>query len=83
MIEDKYEGLGVVYDSKYKRILEAGMYSNGQIDGFGLKNQSNNTIQFIGKFVKGKKDGLFIHKNADKVKFLVYSNDEKFNEEQR
>ena len=38
MIEEKYEGLGVVYHPKAKQVLEAGMYSKGQLDGFGLTN---------------------------------------------
>lgn len=42
MIDDLYEGLGLLYHPKLKKVLEVGMYRYGKLDGYGILIDKNN-----------------------------------------
>jgi hypothetical protein len=65
--------LGLIYDSKAKMVLEAGMYSKGLLHGYGMKTSSTNSLQTKGRFIKGKKDGIFMEVMGDITKFVKFS----------
>ena len=54
-------------------VLEAGMYSKGLLHGYGMKTSSTNSLQTKGRFIKGKKDGIFMEVMGDITKFVKFS----------
>jgi len=45
MIDDQFEGLGVIYDPIAKKVTEVGTYKLGKLCGFGLKYSVKNNHQ--------------------------------------
>lgn len=37
ILDNNFEGVGVIYDPSTKRVTEAGTYFKGKLNGFGLK----------------------------------------------
>ncbi len=72
IIDEKYQAVGLLYDSSQKKVVEAGTYKNGLLDGYGIKIDAKNNEE-IGLFYKGKKTGIFYEKKFNKVIFVHYS----------
>lgn len=66
-----------------KRIIEAGVYINGKLEGFGKRFDSKNNSEDIGFYVEGKKEGVFYVVQAGQQKFIEFSKDKLVNENKK
>ena len=70
LVDDKYAGLGILYNENGEGIKYNGYFSNNEYNGFG-NEYINNKLNYEGYFENGKKHGkgLLYYNNNEKIYF--------------
>jgi hypothetical protein len=59
-IRKMFSGIGFVYDANVNRILESGKYTQGKLQGVGIRASNQGEVVIHGNFNKGHPEDILI-----------------------